>query len=103
MTFKIQGIYFVCMTALITVKTDSKVKAQAQKIAGELGVSLSTVINTSLKQFIRDKELYISAKPILVSPRLERLLTRVEKDFKAGRNISPKFDSREKMDDYLDK
>lgn len=90
------------MTTLITVKTDSKVKAQAQKLAGELGVSLSTVINTSLKQFIRDKELYISAKPMQISPKLERLLIKVEADLKARKNLSPKFTSGKEMDKYLD-
>ncbi|MDO8183920.1 MAG: type II toxin-antitoxin system RelB/DinJ family antitoxin [bacterium] len=90
------------MTTLITIKTDSKVKAQAQKVAGELGVSLSTVINTSLKQFIRDKELYISAKPLQMSPKLERLLTKVEADLKAKKNLSPKFKSVKEMDKYLD-
>lgn len=90
------------MTTLITVKTDSKVKSQAKKLAGDLGVSLSTVINSSLKQFIRDKELHLSVRPLKMSPKLERLLTRVEKDFKAGKNISPRFTNQKELEHYLD-
>ncbi len=42
-------------SAIINIKTDIKVKKESQKIAADLGLSLSGVINGFLKQFIRNK------------------------------------------------
>ena len=42
-------------TAVINIKTDIKVKREAQKITSDLGLTLSSVINGFLKQLIRDK------------------------------------------------
>ncbi len=40
---------------ILNIKTDKKLKADAQKVAAELGVPLTTVMNSFLKQFVRDK------------------------------------------------
>ena len=42
-------------STVINIKTDIKVKKEAQKIAADLGLSLSGVINGFLKQLIRNK------------------------------------------------
>ncbi|MHB8904020.1 MAG: type II toxin-antitoxin system RelB/DinJ family antitoxin, partial [Patescibacteria group bacterium] len=42
-------------TTVINIKTDIKVKKEAQKITSDLGLSLSGAINGFLKQLIRDK------------------------------------------------
>lgn len=42
-------------TAVINVRIDPKIKRQAQKTATEIGVSLSDVINASLREFVRKK------------------------------------------------
>ena len=42
-------------STVINIKTDIKVKKEAQKIAADLGLSLSGAINGFLKQLIRDK------------------------------------------------
>ncbi|MBI2415236.1 MAG: type II toxin-antitoxin system RelB/DinJ family antitoxin [Candidatus Kerfeldbacteria bacterium] len=47
-------------TAIINIKTDPKVKQQAQKVAEDLGLSLSTVINGYLKQFVRNRSFQVS-------------------------------------------
>ncbi len=43
------------MKTILNVKTEVAVKRDAQKLAYELGLSLSTVVNAYLRQFIRDK------------------------------------------------
>ncbi len=43
------------MTSTIIIRTDSKLKARAQKTAAELGLTLSTVINNHLKKFVEEK------------------------------------------------
>ncbi|KKU06380.1 MAG: hypothetical protein UX07_C0002G0032 [Parcubacteria group bacterium GW2011_GWA2_45_30] len=64
----------------------------AQRVAKDLGLPLSTVINAYLKQFIRSREVYISAVPRMTSA-LEELVGRAEKDLRKGKNISPIFSS----------
>ncbi len=86
--------------AIINIKTDKEVKANVQKLAEELGISLSDVINASLRNFIRTREVRISSVPRM-TPELERLLGPIEKDIKKGKNLSPSFSSSEEVEDYL--
>lgn len=44
-------------TAILTVRTDPKIKKAAQKAAKELGVPLSVVINASLRDFVRERRI----------------------------------------------
>lgn len=86
---------------LLNIKTDREVKIEAKKIAKELGVPLSTVVNAYLKEFIREREVRLSLAPH-ASPRLERLLGRVEQDIKKEKNLSPSFSSARDIEEYLD-
>lgn len=88
------------MKTTIILKADSEVKKMAQKIAEELGLTLSAVINASLKQFIRSREVYFSSLPKM-SPELEKLVANSQSDYKAGRNISPVFSTAKEAIDYL--
>jgi len=53
------------MTSTIIFKTDSKLKAQAQKTAADLGLTLSAVLNNQLKDFVKEKTFYTSKKKTL--------------------------------------
>ena len=87
-------------TTVINVKTDKEIKGAAQKVAEELGLSLSTVINAYLRQFVRNKEIHLSTAPHM-SPELEEFLGQVEEDIQKKRNLSPAFSSGEEMDRWL--
>lgn len=89
------------MKTVINIKADKEVKDHAQQLAGELGLSLSAVVNAQLKQFIRSRSVYFSAIP-RVSPGLESLLGMVEKDLKVGENLSRPLWSAEEVAEYLD-
>ena len=89
------------MKTVINVKTDKVTKERAQRLAKEIGLPLSTVVNAYLKQFLVEKEVRFAA-PRRMSKKLERTLAKVEKDIKTGRNISPVFSSAEEIDAYLD-
>lgn len=89
------------MTTVIHVKADKEVKENAQKVAKDLGLSLSDVINASLRNFIRTREIVFSDIPQM-TPELEKLLDRVEEDIKHNRNLSPAFKTAEEMNKYLD-
>ncbi len=49
-------------TTVINIKTDVKIKRQAQKLAEQMGLSLSGVINASLRQFLNSKTLFVSTE-----------------------------------------
>ncbi|MEK7460205.1 MAG: hypothetical protein AAB628_01500 [Patescibacteria group bacterium] len=89
-------------TAMINIKTDKAVKEEAQKLAAELGFSLSALVTASLKQFIRTREVQFSALPRM-TPYLEGVIKEVEKDIKAKKNISPAFTNAREASAYLRK
>ncbi len=75
---------------VINIKADKEVKEQAQYIAERLGVPLSSVINSFLKQFIRIEEVTFSTS-VKMTPALESILVEIEKDRKKHRNVSKPF------------
>lgn len=50
------------MDTTLTIKTNKELRNKAKKVANELGIPLSTVINAMLKQFVREKEIILSAR-----------------------------------------
>lgn len=102
MTTDDRCIYFRYMVkTVINIKTDKEVKKNAQKIAKEFGISLSDVINASLRNFIRTREVRFSAIPQII-PEFEIFLGSVEKDIKEKKNLSLALESTEEMEKYLD-
>ena len=81
---------------ILNIKTDKKLKADAQKVAAELGVPLSTVMNAFLKQFVRDKEVTFSANAYRMTPYLEEIVKEARADYKAG-----KLEVFENADDFI--
>ncbi|MBU1019119.1 MAG: hypothetical protein ABII07_00685 [Patescibacteria group bacterium] len=73
------------MTAIINIKTDPKIKAQAQKIAKELGFSLSGILNAYLRDFVRTKKVEVSLEP---THKLIKTLKECEKEYERGEYVS---------------
>ena len=59
-------------TSVLSVKIDPKVKDEAQKVADELGFSLSAIVNASLKNLVRSKT--ISYSLLEPTPLLEKAI-----------------------------
>ena len=74
---------------ILNIKTDKKLKADAQKVAGELGVPLSTVMNAFLKQFVRDREVTFSANELRPTPYLIGLIEEAQREYEAGESVGP--------------
>ena len=87
-------------TSMITIKTDPKIKQQAQKVARDLGLPLSAVINNYLREFADERHVVFSV-PLIPNKRTQKIIAQVEKDIKAGKNISPAFSTGKEMDEYL--
>lgn len=88
------------MKITTSIKLDKDVKTQAQKLAVDFGLSLSTLINAQLKQFIRDKQLVISTVPKM-SSYLEKLLGPIEHDIRRGKNLSKPIKSKKDLNRYF--
>ena len=85
-------------TTSILIKTEPKIKQEAQKTAKELGLNLSTVLNTLLKQFIQTKTITLETKELDEVPNANTsaLLKKAQKDRLAGKG-SPLFTDNEKL------
>lgn len=90
------------MKTVIHIKADKEVKENAQELASKLGLSLSDVINASLRNFIRTREVVFS-DVLKMTPELEKLLDGVEQDLKKGKNLSPVFNTMDDAIEYLEK
>ena len=86
-------------SAVINLKTDPKTKKAAQKVASELGISLSSLINGFLKDMIQTKTVEFSADEEVPSAYMIKALKESGKDIEAGRLKS--FDSWEEERKYL--
>lgn len=89
------------MKTTLYTKIDKETKEQAQSLASELGVPLSTVINSHLKEFVRSGVFTISREPEL-KPEVWKEIVQASKDAQKGKNISPKFSSAEDALNWLD-
>ena len=74
-------------TAVLNIKIDPKVKKEAQKVADELGVTLSAIINASLKNLARSKT--ISYSVLEPSPMLKRAIREARADRIKGKSYGP--------------
>jgi addiction module RelB/DinJ family antitoxin len=87
-------------TASILIKTDSKIKKEAQKTAEEMGLSLSAVVTRLLKEFIKRKTITFTSEEL--TPYAKKQLKKAKDDRKAGK-ASPVFDSADEMTAWLHK
>ena len=87
---------------IINLKVNKDLKREAQELADEIGVPLTTVITANLKEFVRSRSLTVSAFPRL-KPEIEREIGEAIEDYKKGIDVSPVFDSPKEAADYLRK
>lgn len=84
------------MKTTISVSVDKSAKESAQAIAKSAGLTLSTLINAYLLQISATRRIEIYA-PEPMTPKLEKLIGKAEKEIARGETIGP-FDS---VDDFL--
>jgi antitoxin component of RelBE/YafQ-DinJ toxin-antitoxin module len=85
---------------IVNVKISKSLKQEAQALADEIGVPLSTVMIVNLKEFVRSRSLTVSALPRL-KPAVEKELGQAIADYKQGKNISPKLTNAEAVAAHL--
>lgn len=72
------------MNTVISVKLDKDVKESAQAVAKSAGLTLSTLVNTYLRQVAATRRIELYA-PEPMTPNLEKLIAEVEAELKVGR------------------
>lgn len=87
---------------IINLKVSKNLKREAQELANEIGVPLTTVITANLREFVRSRSITVSAFPRL-KPEIEREIEEAVADFRESKNISPVFSSPKEAADYLRK
>ncbi len=85
---------------ILNVKINKTLKEEAQMLADEIGIPLSTVVIANLKDFVRSRSLTISALPRL-KPEIERELGEAINDYHADKNISPTLHDRTEVSEHL--
>ena len=71
-------------TAIINIRTQTSVKEDLRKVAGELGLTVSALINGLIKQVIRTKRVEFEARPEIPNARMIKMLKESEEDYKNG-------------------
>ena len=89
-------------TAAIYIKTQPEVKARAQKIARNLGLSLSSLMGTWLRQFAKTKSVTFNAKDERPSKYLIESIKKSEDQLRKG-ETSPSFDNAKDAINWLEK
>jgi len=89
---------------VLSVKTDPEVKRDAQKLAKEMGVPLSVIVNANLKQFINQRRFVVQA-PLVPTAKLVKVLEHAEREWEKGntKKSSPVFDDMNDAIRWLDK
>lgn len=78
-------------TAVINLKVEPRLKKDGQRLARNLGLTLSALMKSLLRKAVRKKKVELELVP---TPYLEQALKEAEEDRKAGR-VSPRFDNAE--------
>ncbi len=86
---------------IINLKVSKSLKRDAQELASEIGLPLTTIITASLKEFVRGRSLTVSAFPRL-KPEVEREIAIALADYKKGKNVSKTYSTPDEVTGHLD-
>ena len=81
-------------TTVINIKTDVTLKRDAKEVAADLGLPLGTIINSYLRELVRERRVIFSAPPA-VNKKTSKILGEIERDIREGRNADGPFSSDE--------
>lgn len=87
-------------TAVLTVKVSPKVKEQAQKVAKEIGIPLSTLVNAYLVQVGNTGQISFSASEEMTE-EIEEVIEKAEEEIDRG-EVSGPFKNTQEALNHLD-
>lgn len=80
------------MKTTTSIKLDKDIKDKASALASELGLSLSSVINATLKKFVDERRVVLSVSPEF-NEKSKKEFLKMKDDIKKGKNISKSYDN----------
>lgn len=75
------------MDTTLMIKTNKALRDDAKRVASELGVPLTTVVNALLKQFVRERQITVSLEP---QPTAKKLAEWKKISAEANKEKNPK-------------
>ena len=85
------------MDTTLVIKTNKELRTNAKRVAGELGIPLTTVVNALLKQFVRNGGITVSLEPTPTAKKIALW----KKESKEMEKHSRKFKSYSDMEDLI--
>ncbi|MDO8729067.1 MAG: type II toxin-antitoxin system RelB/DinJ family antitoxin [bacterium] len=89
------------MKTMLNIKMDRKLKVEVQKVAKEMGLPVSALMNNAARKIIETRSMTFQA-PLIPNAKTAKILDKALRDIKAGKNLSPVFTTAEEMNRYLD-
>ena len=89
-------MYNICIMSvsktMLNIKVDTNLKKKAQKLSKDFGLSLSTVINRKLQEFVENEEIFFQ-KSTSLNKKTANFLEQADKEIDAGnmKNFSNPF------------
>ena len=87
------------MNTTLNVKIDTQTKQSLKDFANELGVPVSSLVNGSIRQMLRDRKVTFSTV-LEPTPYLEKIMREADADLVADRDVST-FTTKEEALDHL--
>jgi addiction module RelB/DinJ family antitoxin len=84
------------MKTTTSIKLDKNIKDQATALASELGLSLSSVINATLKKFVNERRVVLSISPEFNKKTEDRFL-KMREDIKNNKNLSKTYTNSKEL------
>ena len=84
------------MKTMLSVKTDAKLKAKAQKVARDLGLPLGTIVNRYLQQLVIEQRV-VFERPEIPNAETRKAIEQTRKALASGnmKGFSPAFNNAE--------
>lgn len=87
-------------TVVFTIKMPRAKKEAAMKLAESMGVSLGTVINYKVDEFLVDQS--VTFKPLVPNKKTAKVLEKASKDIEEGKNIAVVLKTEDDVKEYFD-
>lgn len=84
----------------VTIKIDADLKLEAQKLAKNLGLSLSAIVENKLREVVRERRVLFEEE-LIPNKKTATELRQIQEDVKSGRNMSKPLRTVEALEDYL--
>lgn len=88
------------MDTTITIKTNKSLRQEAKKLAEKLGITLTAIINASLRQFVQERKFTVSEYEMPTKKKMA-FLEKISKEMDEGKNISGVFTDMDDLFNHL--